>query len=122
MVGEVPSEIANATLPYLRRPQRYVAVGLGATAHARTRDIFGQLSSNPNGVNHYEKIPVDAMAKYLAQSKHLLAVKLSLDDSSETAEECPHQQFLSTFIEAIGQSNSVKGPCRVQASRLPVNL
>jgi hypothetical protein len=48
------------------------------------------------------------MAKYLAQSKHMLAMMLSLDDSSETAEECPHQQFLSTFIEAFGQSNSVK--------------
>jgi hypothetical protein len=55
--------------------------------------------------NHYENLSADAMAKYLAQSKHLLAVKFS-HFSFGTA-EC-HQQALSTFIEAIGQSNSVK--------------
>jgi Ran GTPase-activating protein (RanGAP) involved in mRNA processing and transport len=56
---------------------------------------------------NYKKLSADAMAKYLAQSKHLLAVKLSLDFSFERA-EYPHQQFLSNFIEAIGQSNSIK--------------
>jgi Leucine-rich repeat (LRR) protein len=57
---------------------------------------------------NYTKLSADAMAKYLTDSKHLLAVKLSLDDSLETKDKCPHQQFLSTFIETIGQSNSVK--------------
>jgi hypothetical protein len=61
------------------------------------------------------------MAKYLAQSKHLLAVKLGLDDSFETAEECPHQQFLSTFIEAIGRSNSLK-ELELSCPDLPVSL
>jgi hypothetical protein len=55
----------------------------------------------------YTKLSADTMAKYLAQSKHLLAVELSIDYSLERA-ECPYQQFLSTFIEAIGQSESVK--------------
>jgi Ran GTPase-activating protein (RanGAP) involved in mRNA processing and transport len=58
--------------------------------------------------NNYDKESANAMAKYLAQSKHLLAVELSQSFRVETVEECPHQQFLSTFIEAIGQSNSVK--------------
>jgi Ran GTPase-activating protein (RanGAP) involved in mRNA processing and transport len=58
--------------------------------------------------NNYENLSADAMAKFLAQSKHLLAVKLSVDFSFGTAEECAHQQFLSTFIEAIGRSNSAK--------------
>jgi hypothetical protein len=59
-------------------------------------------------LQHYTKLSADAMAKYPAQSKHLLAVKLSLDVRFETGEECPHHQFLSSFIDAIGQSNSVE--------------
>jgi hypothetical protein len=58
--------------------------------------------------HNYTKSSADVMAKYLAQNKHLLAVKLSQYSFFETAEECPYQQFLSTFIEAINQSNSVK--------------
>jgi hypothetical protein len=76
---------------------------------------------------NYGKLSADAMAKYLAQRKHLLAVKLGVDFSFGTAEECAHQQFLSTFIEAIGQSNSAKElelPCPglIPTSRCLENL
>jgi hypothetical protein len=46
------------------------------------------------------------MTKYVAQSKYLLAVELSHPSSSEMDHR--HPQFLSSFIEAIGQSNSIK--------------
>jgi Ran GTPase-activating protein (RanGAP) involved in mRNA processing and transport len=54
----------------------------------------------------YSKLSADAMAKYLLQSKHLLHVDLRLDVNYIM--EHPHQHFLSTFIEAIGQSTSVQ--------------
>jgi hypothetical protein len=46
------------------------------------------------------------MAKYLAQSKHLLDVELGLDLISYGIDR-PHEQYLSSFIEAVGQSKSV---------------
>jgi Ran GTPase-activating protein (RanGAP) involved in mRNA processing and transport len=55
----------------------------------------------------YNEEAADAMARYLAQSKHLLAVKLSHDVCFGRM-ECTHQQALSSYIDAIGQSNSVK--------------
>jgi Ran GTPase-activating protein (RanGAP) involved in mRNA processing and transport len=58
-------------------------------------------------LQHYSKLSADAMAKYLAQSKHLLAIELS-HNSGYSLENTTLQQFLSSFIEAIGQSNSVK--------------
>jgi Ran GTPase-activating protein (RanGAP) involved in mRNA processing and transport len=53
-------------------------------------------------LKHYSNLSADAMAKYLVQSKRLLHVELVLDHNSF------HRQFLSIFIEAVGQSNSVK--------------
>jgi Ran GTPase-activating protein (RanGAP) involved in mRNA processing and transport len=55
----------------------------------------------------YDELSADAMAKYLAQSKHLLYVKLSHERFRSFGMDRFHQQFLSTFIDAIGQSNSV---------------
>jgi Ran GTPase-activating protein (RanGAP) involved in mRNA processing and transport len=57
-------------------------------------------------LDDYRKSSTDAMAKYLAQSKHLLAVELTLDVNCRM--EYTHQQSLSTFIKAIGQSTSVQ--------------
>jgi Ran GTPase-activating protein (RanGAP) involved in mRNA processing and transport len=54
----------------------------------------------------YDELSTDAMAKYIAQSKHLLAVELR-HDVTVTFGSLQHD-FLSTFFEAIGQSNSVK--------------
>jgi Ran GTPase-activating protein (RanGAP) involved in mRNA processing and transport len=56
-------------------------------------------------IQHYSQLSADAMAKYLAQSKRLLYVHLSL--GLIYGMERFHQQFFSTFIEAIGQSTSV---------------
>jgi hypothetical protein len=57
-------------------------------------------------IEDYGELSANAMAKYLTQSKHLLAVDLRGHDLSHEMDH-PHQQFLSSFIEAIGQSNSV---------------
>jgi hypothetical protein len=65
------------------------------------------VSSGAGEVKHYNKLSADAMAKYLAQSKHLLAVELTLD-SHYTIDRPHYPQFLPTFFEAIGQSNSVQ--------------
>jgi hypothetical protein len=68
-----------------------------------------------------DELSSDAMAKYryLAQSKHLLANNLSQDLTGSR-----QQNFLSTFIEAIGPSNSVTklNLCKVLTSELPVSL
>jgi Ran GTPase-activating protein (RanGAP) involved in mRNA processing and transport len=56
-------------------------------------------------IKDYDEGSAKAMAKYLAQSKHLLAVELRHDSIDEM--DHPYQQFLSSFIEAIGQSNSI---------------
>jgi hypothetical protein len=58
-------------------------------------------------LKHYNKLSADAMAKYLAQSKHLLDVELTLD-SHYTIDRPHYPQFLPTFFEAISQSNSVQ--------------
>jgi hypothetical protein len=50
-------------------------------------------------LENYDELSADAMAKYIAQSKHLLAVDLTQGSL--------RHNFLSTFIDAIGQSNSV---------------
>jgi Ran GTPase-activating protein (RanGAP) involved in mRNA processing and transport len=57
-------------------------------------------------IEDYGELSADAMAKYLAQNKHLLAVELRGHDSSHEMDPS-YQQFQSSFIEAIGQSNSV---------------
>jgi Ran GTPase-activating protein (RanGAP) involved in mRNA processing and transport len=54
----------------------------------------------------YGELSADAMAKYLAQSKHLLAVDLTHD--LITSFGSPQQKILPTFFEAIGQSTSVQ--------------
>jgi hypothetical protein len=68
-----------------------------------------------------DELSSDAMAKYryLAQSKHLLANNLSQDLTGSR-----QQNFLSTFIEAIGPSNSVTklNLCKALTSELPVSL
>jgi Leucine-rich repeat (LRR) protein len=56
----------------------------------------------------YSELSAAAMAKYLGQSKRLLYVELSHDLSYFFGMERFHQQFLCTFLQAIGQSNSVK--------------
>jgi Ran GTPase-activating protein (RanGAP) involved in mRNA processing and transport len=57
-------------------------------------------------LQHYSELSADAMAKYLAQSKHLLAVELSQNSIYEM--DHPYQHFLSSFIEAVGKSDSIK--------------
>jgi Ran GTPase-activating protein (RanGAP) involved in mRNA processing and transport len=57
-------------------------------------------------LDDYRKSSTDAMAKYLAQSKHLSAVELTLDVNFGM--QYYHRQYLSTLIEAIVQSNSIK--------------
>jgi hypothetical protein len=57
-------------------------------------------------LDDYRKESSHAMAKYLAQSKHLLYMDLDLHE--EDRMEYDHQQYLSTFINAIGRSTSVQ--------------
>jgi Ran GTPase-activating protein (RanGAP) involved in mRNA processing and transport len=57
-------------------------------------------------LDDYREKSTFAMAKYLALSKHLLYVDLELHEDDRM--EYPHQQFLSKFIKAIGQSTSVQ--------------
>jgi hypothetical protein len=62
--------------------------------------------------HHYSKLPADAMAKYLIQSKRLLRVDL-MGVSPTLSDFLPGRSFgptfqLCTFVEAIGQSTSVK--------------
>jgi hypothetical protein len=57
-------------------------------------------------LQHYSKLSADAMAKYLAQSKRLLYVEFSSLYRLEST--ITYQQFISSFIEAIGKSNSIK--------------
>jgi hypothetical protein len=57
-------------------------------------------------LKHYSTSSADALTKYLAQSKCLLSVELTL--SLRNGMQRPQQQFLPTFFEAIGQSNSIK--------------
>jgi Ran GTPase-activating protein (RanGAP) involved in mRNA processing and transport len=59
-------------------------------------------------LKHYNKLSADAMAKYLAQSKRLLYVELSHVKFRSVGMDGPHRQFLPSFFEAIGQSNSMK--------------
>jgi Ran GTPase-activating protein (RanGAP) involved in mRNA processing and transport len=59
-------------------------------------------------LQHYSELSADAMAKYLAQSKRLLYVELSSIYSIYSFESTTDQQLLSSFIEAVGKSNSIK--------------
>jgi Ran GTPase-activating protein (RanGAP) involved in mRNA processing and transport len=97
VLPEEPSEYFEPNVPESSRLE--IAEAL---AH---NTIVRRIALEPD---HYKKESADAMAKYLAQSKHLSDVKLSQYFPYETAEDCSHQQVVSTFIEAIGQSNSVK--------------
>jgi Ran GTPase-activating protein (RanGAP) involved in mRNA processing and transport len=57
-------------------------------------------------MDDYRQASADAMAKFLAQSKHLMYVDLGLHEDDTM--HWPHQQHLNKFIKALGQSTSLR--------------